>query len=153
MDVVQGSIRGKSYHIMDIEDPDYVMLVMTTYGTLEHLVESDTQQRYKGAVEDLVTKRYTYCGVFGNHFNYRHQVDDNSNRCHYPISVEKNQAKKYWPDRCHAYFLVLIEVNANYLRGYLVDGVDVEPQLDFRRQLGCEMVENTLYEETEAGGG
>ena len=59
-------------------------------------------------------------------------------------------ATKYWPDRCHAYFLALSEVNASYLRGYLVDGVDVEIQLDFWRQLGWEMVENTLDGETEA---
>ena len=30
---------------------------------------------------------------------------------------------------------------------------NLEPQLDFWRQLGREMVENTLDEETEAGGG
>ena len=36
---------------------------------------------------------------------------------------------------------------------YLVGGIVVEPQLYFRRQLVWEMVENTLYEETEAGGG
>ena len=46
----------------------------------------------------------------------------------------------------------MTEVNTNYLRGYLVDGVDVEPQLDFRRQLGWYMVDNTLDEDTEAGG-
>ena len=35
--------------------------------------------------------------------------------------------------------------------GYLVDGVDVEPQLDFWHQLGWEIVENIHDEETEAG--
>ena len=37
VDTVQGSIRGKRYRIMAIKEPDYVMLMMTTYGTLEHL--------------------------------------------------------------------------------------------------------------------
>ena len=72
---------------MAIKDPDYVMLRMTTYGTLEYLEGSDTQQRYKGTGEELVTKRFNYCEVFRNHFNYRHQVDDNNNRHHSPISV------------------------------------------------------------------
>ena len=49
VEAVQGSIRGKIYHIMAISEPDYVVLMMTTYGTLEHLKGSDTQQRYKGA--------------------------------------------------------------------------------------------------------
>ena len=38
----------------------------------------------------------------------------------------------------------------NYLRGYLVDGSDVETQLDFRRQFGWEMFYNTLDEDEEA---
>ena len=53
---VQGSIRGKRYHIMDIKDTDYVMLMVTKYEALEHLEGLDTQQRYKGAGGDLVTK-------------------------------------------------------------------------------------------------
>ena len=56
MDAVQGSIIGKSYHIMTIKEPNYVMLMMTTYGTLENLEGSDTHRRYKGAGGELVTK-------------------------------------------------------------------------------------------------
>ena len=37
VETVQGSIRGKSYHIIDIKYPAYMMLKMTTYGMLEHL--------------------------------------------------------------------------------------------------------------------
>ena len=128
------------------------MLMMKTYGILEHLEGSETHRSYKGAGGQLVTKRFNCCDLFGNHFNYRHQVDDNNNWCHSPISVERTWATKYWPDRCHAYFLELTEVNENYLWGYLIGGFDVDPQLYFRRQLGWEMVENTLDEETEAGG-
>ena len=70
--------------------------------------------------------------------------------CHF--LVERNWATKYWPDRFHAYFLALSEINTNYLQGYLVDGVDTEPRLDFWHQLGWYMVENVLDEETEAVG-
>ena len=79
VDVLEGSIRGKSYHIMAIKNPDYVMLMMTTYGALENLEGSDTQKRYKGSGEDLATNKFNYREVFVNHFNYRHQVDDNNN--------------------------------------------------------------------------
>ena len=131
---------------MAIKYPNYVMLKMTTYGTLDHLEGSDTQQRYKEAGGELVTKQLKYREVFRNEFNYRHQVDNNKNRQYLPISVERTWATKYWYERCHSYFLELIEVDPNYLWEYLVDRVDVEPQLDFRRQLGWEMVENTLDE-------
>ena len=66
MGVVQGSIIGKIYHIMAVKDPDYVMLMMKTYGTLKHLKGSDTHQRYKGWAK-LVTKQFNYCEVFRLH--------------------------------------------------------------------------------------
>ena len=56
LDAVQGSIIGKSYYVMDIKEPKYVILMMTTYGTLEHLGGLDAHQRYKVAVGELVTK-------------------------------------------------------------------------------------------------
>ena len=140
MDAFQGSIIEKSYHIMAKKEPECVMLMMTTYGMLEHLGGSGTHRRYKGAGGELVTKRFNYHEVFGDHFNYRHQVGYNNNWRHYPISVERTWAKKYWPDRCHVYFLALTEVNTDYLRWYLVDGFDVEPRLYFRCQLVWEMV-------------
>ena len=120
---------------MAIKEPDYVMLMMKNYGKLEHSEGSETKQRYKGAGGKLVTKKLNYREVIRNHFNCRHQVDDNNNWCHYNISVEKTSAKKYYTGRWHAYLLALTEVNSNYLWGYLVNGVDVDPQLDFRCQL------------------
>ena len=117
VDAVQGSIRGEIYQIMAIKDPEYMMLMVTTYGTLDHMVGSDTHQGCKRAGGELVTKQFNYHEVFGNHLNYRHQVEDNNNRRHSPISVERTWATNYWPDRCHAYFLVFPEFNTNYLRG------------------------------------
>ena len=97
-------------------------------------------------------KRFNYREVLRNDFNYRNQVDNNNNRLHSPISVERDWTTKYWLERCHAHFSAMTEVNENYLWRYLANGVDVEPQLDSWRQLGWEMVENTFDEDTEAGG-
>ena len=70
---------------MDIKETNYVTLIMETHGALDHLEGPGTQQRYKGSGGELVTKIFNYCEVFGDHFNYIHQVDNNNNRCHYPI--------------------------------------------------------------------
>ena len=48
MEAVKGSIIANRHHIMDIKEPYYVVVMMTTYGTLEHLEGLDTQRRYKG---------------------------------------------------------------------------------------------------------
>ena len=85
LDAVQGSIRGEIYYIVAIKEPDYVMLMTKTYGMLEHLEELDTHRRYKGSGGELVTKQLNYRGVFGNHSNYIHKLDDNNTRRHYPF--------------------------------------------------------------------
>ena len=64
-----------------------MMLMMTTYGMLDNLEGLDTQPRYKGSGQEFVTKRFNYCEVFRDHFNYRQKVDNNNNWRHYPISV------------------------------------------------------------------
>ena len=84
---------------------------------------------------ELVTKRFNYREVFGNLFKYRYQVDNNNYLLHYHISVERTWDTNTCLNRCHAYFLALTEVNKHFLWGYLVDGVYVEPQLDFWNQL------------------
>ena len=78
-----------------------MMLMMTIYETLQNLEGPDKHQSYKGAGGELATKRFNYREVFGNHFNYRHQVYNDKNQLHYCISV-RTWAKKYWPDWCHA---------------------------------------------------
>ena len=60
VNTIQGSIRGERYHNMDINYPNYVMLMMKTYGTLEHLEGSDTHRRYKGEGGGLVTKQFSF---------------------------------------------------------------------------------------------
>ena len=91
-------ICGKSYHIMDIKDPDYAMLMMTTYGALENLEKLGMQWRHKGSGKEVTTKRFNSLDIFGNHFHYRHQVDNNKNNCLYLIYVEKTWATTYWTD-------------------------------------------------------
>ena len=51
VEAVQGSIIGKIYHIMAIKKPDYIMLMMTTYGMLGNLDGLYIQRRYKGLGE------------------------------------------------------------------------------------------------------
>ena len=80
------------------------------------------QPRYNGSGEEVATKQFNYCKVDSNYFLYHHQVYNNRNCGHYRIYVERNRSTNYWPGRFHVYLLAITEVNANYLRGHLVDG-------------------------------
>ena len=75
-----------------------MMLMMKAYGMLDNLLGLDMHRRYKGAGGELVNKKFNYRDVLGNNLNYRHQFDDNKNRNHSPISVDKTWYIKYCTD-------------------------------------------------------
>ena len=105
---------GVAYHVFCIKEPDNLMKLMTTYGTLE---PTDKRTRIKFKHDGVMeTNEFTYVEMVENHFLYWHEVYDNSNRRYAPISIEKTWATKYWPDRCFAWYLAVSEVNANYAR-------------------------------------
>ena len=92
------------------------MKLMTTYGTLEPTDKRTQRQFKRGAV--METKEFMYMEVVANIFLCQHQVEDKNNRRHAPISIEKNWATKYWPNRCFAWYLAISEVNANHAQAY-----------------------------------
>ena len=107
VDAVKKVEDGVAYHVFFMKDPDYVMKIMTTYETLEK------QNKFKrGGV--MEKKEFMDTEVVANHFLYRHYVDDNINRSHAPISIERTWATKYWRDCCFAWYLAVPEVNMNY---------------------------------------
>ena len=81
------------YHVFLMKYPYYVINLMTTYGTLEPTDTSARRKFKRGGIMD--TKEFMYTDVFANHFLYQYKVDDNNNRRHAPISIEKPWATKY----------------------------------------------------------
>ena len=112
VDAVKQVEYGLAYHVFCTKDPDYVIKLITAYRTLE---PTDKRTRRKLKHGDVMEKRqFMYTEVVANYFLYQHQIDDNNNRGHAPISIEKTWATKYWPDRCFAWYLAVSEVNENY---------------------------------------
>ena len=123
------------------KEPDYIMKIMSSFGTLNENVDHKTRRVYKQDGQ-TITKTFNYIEPISNHFKYRHQIDDHNNRRHSPISIEKTWATKFWPDRNFAWFLAVTEVNANLARGYF--GGETLPQIEFRKKLAWEMMNNAL---------
>ena len=132
---------GETFKVFCFKEPDYVMKIMSTFGTLEEKEDHQTRRTYKKNGEQISTV-FNYIEPVSNHFRFRHQIDDHNNRRHSPVSIESTWATKYWPDRNFAWFIAVTEVNVNNVRGYF-GGVSL-PQLEFRRKLAWEMINNTV---------
>ena len=66
--------------------------------------------------------------------------------------IERTWAAKFWPDRNFTWYLVVTEVNAALAYGHFRKGGRLIPNLQFRRKLAHEMMENTIWVDTVDSG-
>ena len=135
--------------IHGFKEPDYVMLLMATYGTLER-VGPQHSRSWEDADGQSHSTRVQYPEIVYNHYKYRHSVDDHNNRRQSPISLEKTWSTHWWPNRVFAFLIAISEVNTLKAWTNIYQNPDMET-LDFRKQLADELINNPfLAEETAA---
>ena len=111
VDAWPGKLDGVPFYVFSMKEPDYVMNMMSTYGTLNEVDDANTKRHYTDGDGNEVSIEFKYTEVVNNHFKYRHVVDDNNNRMQ-PISIEETWATKEWPERPYAFTIGVSTVNA-----------------------------------------
>ena len=145
VNALEGTMDGVALHVTAMKEPDYVMQLMTTYGTLNRFGVDKT--RIFGA--EKRRQVFKYPEVVHNHYTYRHAVDDHNSRRQSPISLEETWATKWWPNQVFAFLLGVTEVNANLAFSYFYGG-EKEEQLTFRRKLAKELIYNEYLAQERA---
>jgi hypothetical protein len=140
VDAWQGVLDNIPFHVFAMKEPDYVMQLMSTYGTNERVGE--LKKRVYNSGGEHREKTFQYPKVGHNHFRYRHIVDDGNGKRHSPISLEVVWATKWWPRRVFAFILAITEVNV-MLASVLFGGYRKTSMLDFRKRLSYELIYNT----------
>ena len=90
------------------------------------------------------TKTFCYKQPFRMHYKFGHQVDDNNNRGHLPISVERTWGTKFWEYRNCAWYLETSDMNTNLLWGHFRQDGKVDATLVFWRKLAHECLVNSI---------
>ena len=82
VDAIQGSSEGIVYNLWAMKEPDYVMKMMATGGSLTANDSCHTTSRswIEGGVPKC--KDFTHTQPFDHHFRYPHAVDDHNNLRH-----------------------------------------------------------------------
>ncbi len=73
--------------IHGFKEPDYIMMLMATYGTIERVGQEQTQKWKTEKTECRTT--FQYPELMHNIFKYCHSVDDYDNQKQAPISIER----------------------------------------------------------------
>jgi Transposase IS4 len=148
-DALSATLDGTHFHLMSMKEPDYVMTLMSTYGTCDRSGKETERDVLVGGIRQKV--KFNYPEVVGNHFKYRHLVDDHNNRRHSPISFEENWATKTWENRVFAFLIAITEVNLCLVSHYF-DGNKELSQIEFRKLLAKELIYNKyIQQEAEDG--
>ena len=133
------------FHVYAMKEPDYVMSLMSTYGTN---LQAGKETSHEWVDRDGTKKngKFNYPEVVGNHFLYRHSVDDHNNKRHSPISLEVVWATKNWPNCVFSFLLLVTEVNVNLAAMYFC-GQNQMGQVKFCKLLAQNLIYNTHYNE------
>ena len=142
-------LDGERIDLFCMKEPDYVMTMMSTYGTVSSLPDQ------KESVRDVdgEVKRFKYNVVVGNHYNYRDAVDAHNSKRHdcgtkHGLSIEETWKTTRWACRVFAFVLSVAEVNAYLAMVYFGDYSG--SQWEFRKKLAYELIHNPYDTDGEA---
>lgn len=147
-DAQRGTLDNVNYYIYGMREPDYTMMMMTTYGTLNRSNGRTTSRIWKQAgVPQRLT--FNYPEVINNHYKYRHLVDDHNSKRHQPISLEVTWATSRWECRVFAFLLAVTEVNIFLADNFFFNGAH-SCMLGFRKLFAYALIFNKYYSNTES---
>jgi hypothetical protein len=141
-----GTWDGIAFDIFAMKEPDYVLMMMSTYGAM---IQDPREKVSYRTVPDptnagqTVRISFKYQEVIGNHYRYRGAVDEHNSKRHdggggAGISLEKSWKTSRWENRVFAFVLAICEVNAYLARIYF--GKETEVQLEFKKKLCFELI-------------
>ena len=97
------------------KEPDYIMMLMSTYGTcIEHQNQQESRRSW---IDTIKMARVFYKEVVTNHYLYKGSVDfhigcRHDGRANQGLSIEETWDTKYWENHIFAFIIAITEVNA-----------------------------------------
>ena len=101
-DALQGELDGIKFHLVGMKEPDYVMMFMTTYGTLEEVSDQKKRHYLENGVKHV--KTFQYPEVVHNHYKYRDVIDNHNSLRMHPISMEETWMTMWWLNRFFVFY-------------------------------------------------
>ena len=106
----KGVLNGVPFHLYVMKEPDYTMLIMSTYGTNGTVGEEKKRHCNKDGEKKITM--FVYPEVVHNHYCYCNVIDNHNSVRMHPISMEETWMTTHWPNRAFCFLLTLTIVNA-----------------------------------------
>ena len=119
VDASKGEMDGVPFYIHAMKEPDYTMMLMSTYDTLTQMGETKKCHYTKDHVKKV--KEFKYPEVIYNHYSYCNMIDNHNSYWMHPISMEETWMTMHWPNHVFCFVLVVAVVNIQNAACYFLN--------------------------------
>ena len=102
-----------------MEEPDYVVQIMSMYGTLQK--KGPEKKRHYEVDRQKEVKMFFYPEVVHNHYTYRDMIDNHNSQRMHLISIEETWMTTHWPNHVIGFLLAIMVVNVQNAGVYFVE--------------------------------
>ena len=138
-DAISGILDEVPFYIVGMKEPDYVMQIMTTYGTMKQL--GDQKLRHVMVNGSRQVHSFQYPEVVHNHYQYRDVIDNHNSQRMHPILMEETWMTTCWPNRVFCFLLAVTMVNVQNAGVYFCNLPKVD-SLTARKLIAQQLIEN-----------
>ena len=138
-DALPGVLDDVPVHVHCMKEPDYVMMLMSSYGTLSGCGEE--KRRHFKVNGEKQEKTFKYPEVVHNHYKYRDCIDNHNSQRMHPLSMEETWMTTRWPNRVFCFLLALTMVNVQNAATYFAKTPKMDC-LSVRRLIAKQLINN-----------
>ena len=144
VDALKGEMDGVPFYIYAMKEPNYTMMLMSTYGTLTQMGETRKHHYTEDRVKKV--KEFKYPEVKYNHYSYCDMIDNHNSYWMHPISMEKTWMTMCWPNHIFCFVLPVAVVNVQNAACYFLNKEKLDA-LNSRRQIPKALIFNCHLDE------
>ena len=96
-DAIKAKLDGMPFYIFGMKESDYIMQIMSTYGTLAMMGEEKHCHVMVLGTKQVIT--FKYPEVVHNHYWYRDVIDNHNLQQMHPVSMEETWMTTRWSNR------------------------------------------------------
>ena len=138
VDAIKGQLDDVTIKRHCLKVPNYTMMLMSSYGTLEWTYEEKTRN-YQESNQNIV-KKIKYPELAYNYYQYRDSIDVHYFSKMFPIAIEEIWKTTRWAYRVFCFLLAVTEVNCRLVLTNVYNPPECSQQ-DFRKGLPRELLQ------------
>ena len=138
VDAIKGTMDGVPFHIHAMKEPDYIMMLMSTYGMTLRMGVTKRRHYTVEGVKKVV--EFQYPEIVHNHYKFCDMIDNHNSFQMHPISMEETWMTMRWANHMFSFLLTITIVN---IQNAAVDFLN-KPKLD-ALQSQCQIAKQFIY--------